>query len=83
MASEAIGRGFESLRARQFPASGPAARTAVGPAAPVVPPEARSIADIAMPAGYEDAMVTVWEDGELVSDWTFAQVRERANATRL
>lgn len=48
-----------------------------------VPPEAGSLADIAMPMGYEDAMVTVWEDGRLVSDWTFSQVRERANATRL
>lgn len=48
-----------------------------------VPPEATSLADIAMPPGFEDAMITVWEDGRLVSDWTFAQVRERANATRL
>ena len=28
--------------------------------------------------GWEEAMVTVWEDGELLRDWTFAQVRERA-----
>ena len=35
------------------------------------------------PLGYEDAMVTVWENGALVRDWTFAQVRERAEAERL
>ncbi|MDG2517717.1 nicotinate phosphoribosyltransferase [Lysobacter soli] len=35
------------------------------------------------PAGFEDALVTVWENGELLQDWTLAQVRERANAARL
>ncbi|GAA5067193.1 nicotinate phosphoribosyltransferase [Lysobacter panacisoli] len=35
------------------------------------------------PAGYEDAMVTVWENGTLLRDWTLAQVRERAAAERL
>ncbi len=48
-----------------------------------VPPEAESLEQAAKPMGYDDAMVTVWENGRLVSDWTFAQVRERANATRL
>lgn len=48
-----------------------------------VPPEAVSLADIHKPMGYEDAMVTIWEDGRIVNDWTFAQVRERANAERL
>ena len=48
-----------------------------------VPPEAASLADIHKPMGYEDAMVTIWEDGRIVNDWTFAQVRERANAERL
>lgn len=33
--------------------------------------------------GCEDAMVTVWEDGRLLQDWTLAQVRERAAAERL
>jgi len=27
--------------------------------------------------------VTIWEDGKLVNDWTFAEVRKRANAARL
>lgn len=31
-------------------------------------------------SGWEHAMVTVWENGKLVKDWTFAQVRERSNA---
>lgn len=48
-----------------------------------VPADAPSLEHAAKPAGYDDAMVTVWEDGKLVSDWTFAQVRERANAARL
>lgn len=48
-----------------------------------VPPEAESLADVRKPMGYDDAMVTIWEDGRIVHDWTFAQVRERANASRL
>ena len=32
-----------------------------------------------IPAGYDDAMVTVWEDGEFVNEWTFDQIRENAN----
>ncbi|MBK8286558.1 MAG: nicotinate phosphoribosyltransferase [Ahniella sp.] len=35
------------------------------------------------PMGYEDALVTVWENGTLVSDQTFAEVRSRADAERL
>ena len=35
------------------------------------------------PLGYRDAMVTVWENGTLLEDWTFAQVRGRADAERL
>lgn len=31
-----------------------------------------------IPAGYDDAMVTVWEDGEFLNQWTFDQVRERS-----
>ena len=34
------------------------------------------------PAGFTDALETVWENGELKRDWTLAQVRERANAAR-
>jgi nicotinamide phosphoribosyltransferase len=33
--------------------------------------------------GCEDAMVTVWEDGHLLQDWTLAQVRQRAAAEPL
>jgi len=35
-----------------------------------VPPEATSLADVVKPPGYEDAMLTVWENGNLVRDWT-------------
>ncbi|MGO1068684.1 nicotinate phosphoribosyltransferase [Lysobacter sp. CA199] len=48
-----------------------------------VPPEAASLDEAVKPLGFDDAMVTVWEDGRIVNDWTFAQVRELANATRL
>ncbi|MCB1605589.1 MAG: nicotinate phosphoribosyltransferase [Xanthomonadales bacterium] len=46
-----------------------------------VPESAIDIAT-ALPAGFEDAMVTVWEDGRLIQDWTFAQVRKRADEHR-
>ena len=45
--------------------------------------DAASLADVHKPMGFDDAMVTIWEDGMLVNDWTFAQVRTRANAARL
>jgi nicotinamide phosphoribosyltransferase len=48
-----------------------------------VPPEAGSLDDIVKPLGYEDALVTVWEDGRIVTDHTFAEVRARADAARL
>ncbi|MDI9238571.1 nicotinate phosphoribosyltransferase [Lysobacter sp. LF1] len=48
-----------------------------------VPAEAASLADVHKPMGFDDAMVTIWEDGKLVNDWTFAQIRTRANAARL
>jgi nicotinamide phosphoribosyltransferase len=48
-----------------------------------VPPEAGSLDDIINPLGYEDALVTVWEDGRIVTDHTFAEVRARADAARL
>jgi len=48
-----------------------------------VPPEAESLADVEKPMGYDDAMVTVWENGRLANDWTFAEVRSRANVGRL
>lgn len=46
-------------------------------------PETASLAGIDLPPGYDDAMVTVWENGQLVNDWSLAQIRERANAARL
>jgi nicotinamide phosphoribosyltransferase len=48
-----------------------------------VPPEAASLAEVEMPAGFDDAMVTVWEDGRLLRDWTFAEVRANADAVKL
>jgi nicotinamide phosphoribosyltransferase len=48
-----------------------------------VPAEAASLADVVKPPGYEDAMVPVWENGKLLRDWTFAEVRSRADAARL
>ena len=49
-----------------------------------VPLRGEAIAlDAADAPGCEDAMVTVWEDGRLLQDWTLAQVRERAAAERL
>jgi nicotinamide phosphoribosyltransferase len=48
-----------------------------------VSPQATALADVVKPPGYDDAMVTVWENGKLLRDWTFAEVRSRADATRL
>jgi len=45
--------------------------------------DAQSLEDVRKPMGFDDAMVTIWEDGKLVNDWTFAEVRKRANAARL
>ncbi len=48
-----------------------------------VPAEAVSLDDLRKPDGYQDAMVTVWENGRLLRDWTFAEIRQRADAARL
>ena len=48
-----------------------------------VPAEAASLDDIVKPMGFDDAMVTIWENGHLLQDWTFVEVRARANAARL
>ena len=48
-----------------------------------VPASAASLDDVERPAGYDDAMVTVWEDGRLLRDWTFAEIRACADAARL
>ena len=42
-----------------------------------------SLDEVERPAGYDDAMVTVWEDGRLLRDWTFAEIRAHADAARL
>ncbi|MFZ5636245.1 MAG: nicotinate phosphoribosyltransferase [Pseudomonadota bacterium] len=48
-----------------------------------VPPGAASLADIERPAGFDDAMETIWENGRLLRDWTFEEIRARADAERL
>ena len=48
-----------------------------------MPPEAASLADIEKPLGFDDAMVTVWENGRLICDWTLEEIRARADAARL
>jgi nicotinamide phosphoribosyltransferase len=48
-----------------------------------VPATAASLADLEMPLGFEDAMVTVWENGRLLHDEALEQIRGRANAERL
>ncbi len=48
-----------------------------------VPPEATSLDDVEKPIGFDDAMVVVWENGQLVHDWTFDEIRARADAARL
>ncbi len=48
-----------------------------------VPAEAASLAEVEKPLGFDDAMVVVWENGQLVHDWTFDEVRARADAARL
>ncbi|WP_411833784.1 nicotinate phosphoribosyltransferase [Pseudoxanthomonas mexicana] len=48
-----------------------------------VPADAASLADVEKPMGYDDAMVTIWEDGRLLHDDSFADIRARADAARL
>jgi nicotinamide phosphoribosyltransferase len=48
-----------------------------------VPPEAGSLAEVVKPLGYDDALVTVFEDGRLIVDHSFKDVRARADAARL
>ena len=45
--------------------------------------DAASLADIDKPAGFDDAMVTVWENGRLLHDWTFDAIRANADAMKL
>jgi nicotinamide phosphoribosyltransferase len=48
-----------------------------------VPAEATSLADIEKPMGYEDALRTVFENGIVVNDDNFTDIRKRADAARL
>ncbi len=48
-----------------------------------VPAEAESLSAIEKPLGFDDAMVTVWENGRLIHDWTFDEIRARAADARL
>lgn len=48
-----------------------------------LPADAASLAEVEKPLGFDDALVTVWENGHIGNDWTFADVRARANAARL
>lgn len=48
-----------------------------------VAPDAASLAEVEKPAGFDDALETVWENGRLVRDWTFEEIRARADAARL
>lgn len=43
-----------------------------------IPPELEDSQAMALPQEWEDAMETVWENGQLMRDWTFAQVRARS-----
>ena len=43
-----------------------------------VPEQVEAIEDMPLPAGWEHAMETVWENGRLLRDWTFAEVRARS-----
>ena len=48
-----------------------------------VPADAASLAEVDKPAGFDDAMETVWENGRLLRDWTFDHVRANADAVKL
>lgn len=48
-----------------------------------VPADVAALSHAPLPEGFDDAMVTVWENGKFVHEWTFAQVRARADASRL
>jgi len=48
-----------------------------------VGPEAASLAEVHKPLGYDDAMVTVFENGRVIADHSFKDVRARADRARL
>ena len=47
-----------------------------------VPAEADAMDDFSLPLGFEDAMVTVWENGRLIQDDALTAIRHRADAAR-
>lgn len=47
-----------------------------------VPAEADVMDDFSLPLGFEDAMVTVWENGRLIQDDDLTAIRHRADAAR-
>jgi nicotinamide phosphoribosyltransferase len=48
-----------------------------------LPSDASSMDALDVPLGFDDALTTVWENGELKTDWTFADVRSNADRARL
>lgn len=44
----------------------------------VVPSDVLAIEDMPLPLGWEHALATVWEDGVLLRDWAFDEVRARS-----
>ncbi len=45
-----------------------------------IPAECDSTQSFELPAGYDDALTTVWENGELRQSWSFGEVRARAES---
>lgn len=45
-----------------------------------IPPDLASAEDMTLPVGWEHALQTVWENGELVREWSFAEVRARSES---
>ena len=43
-----------------------------------VPREAASVDDVPLPAGFRPALEVVYENGRLLRDWTFDEIRERS-----
>lgn len=46
-----------------------------------VPDDVADVEGIVLPLGWEHAMETVWENGEFVRDWSFAEIRALSDRT--